>query len=229
MVKVMIVEDDPMVKEINSRFLSRIEGFTLSGTAGSIKEAKQMIMVQKPQVILLDIYLPGENGLDFLKWIRKEGLECDVILITADRSIDAIRQALRYGSVDYLVKPFTFERFREALCQYLKRKADFDACQLLDQKMIDEVIRVKSESKKTKSIQTEKLEKGLNEQTYKQILHAVKQTDQWFTAEEMAEKLGMARVTVRRYLEFLYGEEKLERLQEYGKIGRPQHKYRGRI
>lgn len=229
MVKVMIVEDDPMVKEINSRFLSRIEGFTLSGTAGSIKEAKQMIMVQKPQVILLDIYLPGENGLDFLKWIRKEGLECDVILITADRSIDAIQQALRYGSVDYLVKPFTFERFREALCQYLKRKADFDACQLLDQKMIDEVIRIKSESKKPKSIQTEKLEKGLNEQTYKQILHAVKQTDQWFTAEEMAEKLGMARVTVRRYLEFLYGEEKLERLQEYGKIGRPQHKYKGRI
>lgn len=229
MVKVMIVEDDPMVKEINSRFLSRIEGFTLSGTAGSIKEAKQMIMVQKPQVILLDIYLPGENGLDFLKWIRKEGLECDVILITADRSIDAIQQALRYGSVDYLVKPFTFERFKEALCQYLKRKADFDACQLLDQKMIDEVIRVKSVNKKPKSIQREKLEKGLNEQTYKQILHAVKQTDQWFTAEEMAEKLGMARVTVRRYLEFLYGEEKLERLQEYGKIGRPQHKYRGKM
>lgn len=227
MVKVMIVEDDPMVKEINSRFLKRIDGFTLSGAAGSIKEAKQMVKVQKPQVILLDIYLPGENGLDFLKWIRKEGIECDVILITADRSINAIQQALWYGSVDYLVKPFTFERFREALCQYLKRKADFDACQLLDQKRIDEVIRAKSE--KTKGIQPEKLEKGLNEQTYKQILHAIKQTDQWFTAEEMAEKLGMARVTVRRYLEFLYEEEKLERMQEYGKIGRPQHKYRGRM
>lgn len=97
MIGVMIVEDDPMVMEINSKFLKRVEGFSLYKGVSNLEEAKKVMMSKKPDLILLDVYLPNENGMDFLKWIRSQGLDADIILITADKSIERIQQAFRYG------------------------------------------------------------------------------------------------------------------------------------
>ncbi|HEY5524842.1 MAG TPA: HTH domain-containing protein [Clostridium sp.] len=73
----------------------------------------------------------------------------------------------------------------------------------------------------------ENLAKGLNKYTYRTIWEKIeKLSGEYVTAEELAESLGIARVTVRKYLDFLDKEEKVEKLIEYGKIGRPQHKYR---
>ena len=88
MIKVMIIEDDPMVRDINAKFLGKIEGFSLSAAVGSLKEAYECLKKWKPDLILLDIYIPRENGLDFLKYLRKNEIYCDVILITADKSND---------------------------------------------------------------------------------------------------------------------------------------------
>lgn len=58
MIGVMIVEDDPMVLEINSKFLRRVEGFTLYKGVSNLEEAKKAMLSQKPDLILLDVYLP---------------------------------------------------------------------------------------------------------------------------------------------------------------------------
>lgn len=69
--------------------------------------------------------------------------------------------------------------------------------------------------------------KGLNKYTYKSIWDEVEKSDyKYFTAEDLSEKLGIARVTVRRYLEYMDKDRKIEKLIEYGKVGRPQYKYR---
>jgi two-component system, CitB family, response regulator len=223
MISVMIIEDDPMVREINSKFLNRIEGFKLCSAAGTLSDAVNYAVNTHPDLILLDIYLPQENGLDFLKWLRKEEIGCDVILITADKSMESVQEALRYGAIDYLIKPFTFERFKDALTKYRDLKNSFESADIIEQKILDCHIF----NKKNEEPLHDELAKGLNWQTYNSIRSTVKE---WkastFSAEEIAEMLGMARVTVRRYLDSMLKEGKLDIEIEYGRVGRPQHKYK---
>lgn len=222
MIGVMIVEDDPMVMEINSKFLKRVEGFSLYKGVSNLEEAKKVMLSKKPDLILLDVYLPNENGMDFLNWIRSQGLDADIILITADKSIERIQQAFRYGVVDYLIKPFRFERFKEALLQYKDRFESFKNSEVIEQKDLDRYL-----SGQNLAQNEEDFTKGINKYTYQAIWGKIEEGgDEYYTAENLAEMLQIARVTVRRYLELMEKEEKIYKLVEYGKVGRPQHKYR---
>ncbi|NMM62650.1 response regulator [Clostridium sp. P21] len=221
MIEVMIIEDDPMVMEINSKFLKRTEGFDLYKSVSNLEDAKKFISIKKPDLILLDVYLPRENGIDFLKWIRSQEMDIDIILITADKSIERIQEAFRYGVIDYLIKPFSFERFKESLIQFKGRYYKFKKDGVIEQKDLDKLI-----SSSNISQNEDDFAKGLNKYTYKSIWDEIeKRNYEDFTAEELAEKLGIARVTVRRYLEHMEKENKVDKLIEYGRIGRPQHKY----
>lgn len=218
----MIIEDDPMVREINSKFLKRIEGFILYKAVSNLEEAKKFISIKKPDLILLDVYLPKENGIDFLKWIRGQEMDIDIILITADKSIERVQEAFRYGVVDYLIKPFSFERFKESLIQFKGRFYQFKESDVIEQKALDKLI-----SSSNASQNEEDFAKGLNKYTYRAIWGEIEKSNgEDFTAEALAEKLGIARVTVRRYLEHMEKENKVDKLVEYGKVGRPQYKYR---
>ena len=222
MIEVMIVEDDPMVRDINSRFLKRVEGFNLYKAVGNLTEAKKFIMAKKPDLILLDVFLPNENGIDFLKWLRSEEFSVDVILITADKTIERVQEAFRYGAIDYLIKPFDFERFKEALIQFKERYYEFKKVDEIEQSELDKLI-----SNAIVVQRDEGLAKGFNKYTYKSIWKEIERGDnEYFTAEELSEKIKVARVTVRRYLEYMEKEGQLEKLVEYGKVGRPQHKFR---
>ncbi|QAT39227.1 response regulator [Clostridium sp. JN-9] len=221
MIKVMIIEDDPMVREINSKFLNKVDGFTLYKAVSNLTEAKKYILARKPQLILLDVFLPNENGIDLLKWIRKEELLIDVILITADKTLERVQQAFRYGVIDYLIKPFTFERFKEALFQYKDRYNKFKNNQEIEQMELDKLMGTSSFTHE------DNFTKGLNKYTYNSIWEEIERnSNDYFTAEGIAEETGMARVTVRKYLEYMTEEGKLERIVKYGSIGRPQHKYK---
>lgn len=222
MIKVLIVEDDPMVASINRRFLERVEGFVLTAVVASIADAKQAMMEQHPDLILLDLFLPRENGMDFLKWIRAEGLSADVILITADKTSTMIQEALRYGAIDYLIKPFTFDRLREALNRYRQRRLDMAQKLTVTQEELDKMLLAAQADPEDSD-----MEKGINKYTYRLIWKVLDQPgNQYYSAEEISELSGVATVTVRRYLNFMERDAQIEKMVEYGKVGRPQHKYR---
>ncbi|MGN0027813.1 MAG: response regulator, partial [Clostridium sp.] len=84
-INVFIVEDDPMVKEINKRFLEKMGSFKVIDDASSIKEAKIKLKNCKADLVLLDVFLPDGKGIELLKWIRLEEMNLDTILITADK------------------------------------------------------------------------------------------------------------------------------------------------
>jgi two-component system CitB family response regulator len=218
----MIIEDDPMVREINAKFLRKIDGFILYKSVSNLTDAKKFVLEKKPDLILLDVFLPKENGIDFLKWIRSEEIAVDVILITADKTIERVQEALRYGAEDYIIKPFDFERLEEALNQFKERHYIFKKSDVIEQVDLDKLIS------NTNIIQEEDgYIKGLNKYTYNSVWDEVEKSDyKYFTAEEVAEKIGIARVTVRKYLDYMEKSGKIEMLIEYGKVGRPQHKYR---
>lgn len=225
MIQVMIVEDDPMVRDINSKFLNKLSEFHLVKAVANLTEAKKCIIENKVDLILLDIYLPKESGIDFLKLLRKEEIEVDVILITADKTSNMVQAAFRYGAVDYLIKPFTFERFNESLTNYKDRYFSLNSLDTIEQNILDKSISKNVALEENNGLENEFV-KGINKYTYKVIWQEIENSpEKYTTVEEISETTGVARVTVRKYLDYMEKECNVEKIIEYGKIGRPQHKY----
>jgi len=227
MIKTMIIEDDPMVRQINSMFLNKVDGFSLKIAAANLTEAREFLSNNSIDLILLDVFLPNENGIDFLKWLRKNEISADVILITADKSVERIKDAFRYGVVDYLIKPFTFERFKESLDTFKGRLSSYKNHETIEQGELDKLILISKNKESSDEDLTYNLEKGLNKYTYKSIVNELDDIEEeYFTTEELSEKLGIAKVTVRKYLDYMSKQGQLEKIIEYGKIGRPLYKYK---
>lgn len=116
-IRLLIVEDDPKIAEIQRRFVERVEQVELCGIAHTLADARDLIDVLEPELILLDVYFPDGNGLDLLRELRARDRRSDVILITAAKEVETLRSALRGGGVfDYILKPpLVFERLQEAI------------------------------------------------------------------------------------------------------------------
>ena len=141
MIQVMIVEDDPMVAQLNKRYVEQMEGFTPSSLSKTANEALSTLASTKIDLILLDVYMPGINGIEFLKLVREQSQDVDVILITASSEINQIQQALRLGAIDYLIKPFEFDRFQEALLKYKRNYYKLNDKEQMNQKELDHMLQ----------------------------------------------------------------------------------------
>ncbi|MBU8877788.1 response regulator [Bacillus sp. FJAT-29790] len=216
-ISVFIVEDDPMVLEVNKGFLEKMTSFTLIGMSANGKDALTQIIKLKPNLVLLDMYLPDISGLEILVELRAKRVPCDIIMITAARDAVTIKEVMRLGAVDYMVKPFRFDRFKKSLEDYYKMTKKISGLEHLRQEDIDEWLG--------SSGSAEELPKGLNELTMKQVLLGLVGEEIPITAEQLAQNVGMARVTVRKYLDFLASKEKVYIEMKYGNVGRPTKFY----
>ncbi|MFP3918326.1 response regulator [Lysinibacillus telephonicus] len=216
-ITVFIVEDDPMVLDVNKSFLQKITGFELIGEAQNGEDAIKQIIKKKPNLVLLDMYLPDISGMELFLRLRNERLPSDIIMITAARDAKTVQEFIRMGAFDYLVKPFRFERFQTALQNYYQSTKKLTASTTLLQEDIDEWFGHKHES--------HTLPKGLNDITMKQIQDALNEIDGPITSEQLAQNVGMARVTVRKYLDFLANKGKVHIDLKYGTVGRPTKFY----
>ena len=114
----MIVDDDPMVAEFNKRYVDLVAGFHVISVVHSAGDALTVLDSEQIDLILLDIFMPGMNGLELLINLRQVGKGVDVIVITAACDSNNIKKALQFGAVDYIIKPFEFERLNAALLAY---------------------------------------------------------------------------------------------------------------
>ena len=162
---VLIVEDDPMVALINKRYLEQITGVKTFGPVMYEKEIISSLEENKIDLILMDVFLPEKSGIDILKVIREKNIFTDVIMITAANSSDEIKKAFAYGVVDYLVKPFEFERFKESINKYKIKNNLLLNDEILTQNDIDNLIMNNSLGNQVK------LPKGLNEKTLNRVIN----------------------------------------------------------
>ena len=219
-ISVLIVEDDPMVQEINKRFIAKLKDFHVVAVASHGEEALRLLETLKPQLILLDIFMSKVDGLTTLKEIRRRGVNSDVILITADKSVQTVQEAIRYGVVDYIIKPFKFDRFKEALQNYKRFKDKLQETEVFQQEELDSILHA-SQAQGDHS-----LPKGLNQVTLDSILNYLRKHTEYLTSMELAQAVGIARVTARRYMEYLAEKKIVDIELEYGSVGRPIHKFR---
>lgn len=214
-INVLVVEDDKMVVEVLVGFLERFKKIRVIDDSESLEKSKKLLANEEIDLVLLDLFLIDGNGLDLLKWIRLNEIDVDIILITADKDIESIKVAKKYGVKDYLVKPFNYKRFEKAIKKYMKDLSHLNALKSLDQESIDRIMQVDS---------TEEVE-GLN-RTYENILNYLKVNyPKAFTSSELANILGISRITARRYLENMEDLKTVRLELDYGGVGRPKNKY----
>jgi two-component system response regulator DctR len=222
-IRLMIVEDDPMVMEVNTQFVQRIGGFNIVAKAYNGVEAIELSESKKPDIILLDFYLPDTDGFTLLKEWRDRGLGVDVILVTATGDIEHIQKIFRYGAIDYIIKPFHFDRLKQALKHYQSMLKTLSKKDKLSQKEVDMLKPHLMDEDKSDSIE---YPKGVNEITLKQITqYLLHRANEALSAEEVAQGTSLARVTVRRYLEYLVRMGTVALQVQYGSVGRPINRY----
>jgi two-component system CitB family response regulator len=221
--RILSVEDDRQIAEIQRRFVERLENVELCGIAHSLGDARDLIDVMAPHLILLDIYFPDGNGLDLLRELRARDSSSDVILITAAKEVEPLKSALRGGVFDYILKPLVFERLEEAVNRYRDHLRQLSGLVQIAQKEVDALLP-RGSSEASQPAPTDRLPKGIDSITLDKIREVVS-SGQW-SAEEVGQAMGASRTTARRYLEFLVGRGELTAEVTYGSVGRPERRYR---
>jgi two-component system response regulator DctR len=220
-ISVLIAEDDPMVANLHQRAVESLPGYKVVGLAESGWEAATMAEELKPDLVILDVYMPHLDGMAVLQRIRSMRMPSDVIMITAARDSEHLQEAMRQGALDYIVKPFRLERLTDSLKAYAVRVSGLTRQSPLSQGEIDEIMH--REPVKPRAA-TAKLPKGLNELTLERITAGLKHSGHSVTAEEIALQCGVSRVTARRYLEHLVDNHQARVELSYG-TGRPSRLY----
>ena len=221
MIKILIVEDDPAIAEIHRRFVQRLAGFEVLGVALTLFDAREQIAILKPDLVLLDVWLPDGEGFSLLRELRQCGAHLDVILLTAAREAAALQEAMRLGVVDFILKPVVFERLRDTLGNYAESRAALAALADIDQQAVDALFGTPLQQ-----VAAGGLPKGIDALTLQRVLAALNL--QGASAEEIGNRVGVSRTTARRYLEFLVGQQLASPELEYGTVGRPERRYRQR-
>lgn len=221
MTRILIIEDDPMVQYIHTSYLKKINLNKHLFTAATLEESLAILNHQVIDLILLDIHLEDGNGLKLLSDLRKEKRDIDVILITASKEAVLVKESLHLGVLDYLIKPFTFDRFKQSLNLYLKKENQLKQPEM-DQTLIDAFLQPTSLVNETS---VDEMEKGLTQETLALVKQTIQQLDQPFTIQELTNATKLSHVSVRKYVANLEKTNQLSSDNIYLKVGRPYKVY----
>lgn len=222
MIRAIIVDDDFRVAALHRAYTERVPGFSVVGEARTGADAVALVEKVKPDLVLLDIYLPDMSGLDVLRMLREEGRpDLDVIAITAARDVQTLRSAIKGGVVHYLVKPFRFAAFEEKLQSFAAARRRLAGLREADQGEVDRIFGLLRSAGPDTS-----LPKGLSLTTLEVVVRKLLESRTGLTAQDVAEMTGISRVTARRYLDHLCELGRAEITLRYGNVGRPEHRYR---
>ncbi|MBF4994809.1 response regulator [Arthrobacter gandavensis] len=222
LIRVLVVEDEPVVAEVHAEYVRRTDGYALAGIAHTAAEALKLLQAANAEVdlVLLDMNLPDLHGLDLLRRIRGSGIPADVIAVTAVRELPVVRQAMSAGIAQYLIKPFTFAAFSAKLGAYREFHANLASQgSSATQSEVDRALAA------LRPAVPAVLPKGLSPETLEAVSATLKQAGAPMSASEVSAALSMSRITVRRYLEHLTAQRAVLRTPRYGSPGRPELEY----
>jgi response regulator of citrate/malate metabolism len=220
-IRVLVVDDEPLIADAHRAYTERIEGFEVVAVAHSARDAMAALRAGPVDLVLLDLNLPDKHGLEIARALRAAGSGTDVLAVTSARDIAMVRAAVALGVTHYLLKPFTFAAFRDRLERYRRYRealpAGTDAASQAEVDRALAELRVGADRSASP--------KGAAPGTNDEIARAVRDSADGITADEVAKQVGVSRVTAWRYLERLADEGTLTRQTDYGKAGRPKTRY----
>ncbi|WP_406728805.1 response regulator [Streptomyces sp. GD-15H] len=222
-IDVLVVDDDFMVARVHRAFVDRVEAFRVVGVASTGEQAVAAVDELRPDLVLLDLYLPDLFGLDVIPRLRSAGHDCDVMVISAAREAETVRGAVRQGVVDYLLKPFEFEDLRARLERYAVQRGRLLDTVVRGQADVDRVLAGAAAPMLSAAPM---LPKGMSVETAELVERTLREADGTLSATECAALTGVSRVSARRYLEHFHAVGTAEVSLRYGAAGRPERRYR---
>ena len=218
--RVLVVEDEPVAADAHTAYVSRVEGFAVAATVGTTQAALKALQDKQIDVVLLDMNLPDRHGLDVVRAMRAAGHRADVIAVTSARDLEVVRAAVSLGVVQYVLKPFVFATLRDRLLAYRAyRHQVTSGAQLGTQAEVDEVFAGAHGAREAR------LPKGMGEELLARVSRLLRDSPDGLSASEMGEALGVSRVTARRYAEHLCDTRLAVRRSRYAGAGRPEVEY----
>lgn len=222
MIRTLVVDDDFQVAHIHAASVEKVEGFVCIGQAHSAAQARAAIDRDRPDLLILDIYLPDEDGLTLLRSLVTQGHPPDTIFITAARDVTTVRAAMGLGAVYYLVKPFGFAQLRDQLNAYRawREQVTTGDSGPADQATVDSLFNLLRPFPIEPSVHSD-LPPTMNK-----ILDAVRGAARPIGATTVSHAVGVSRPTAQRYLSELQRRKLITLELTYGATGRPEHRYR---
>ena len=222
MIRTLVVDDDFRVAAIHAGYVNKVDGFEVVGEVHTAAAAVDAVDRLRPDLMLLDLYLPDEHGLRLLARLRDGRSPVDVIVITAAKDAVSVQDAMRTGALHYLLKPFSFGVLREKLQSYAQMRSRLRGLREADQHHVDRVfgaLRAPGQAPGGK---------GRSVHTLEAVEETLSGSGEDLSAAEVAERTGMSRATAQRYLSHLHEVGRVDIRLRYGSGGRPEHGYRWR-
>jgi response regulator of citrate/malate metabolism len=221
-IRVLVVEDEPVAAEAHRTYVDRTPGFVTAALAGTGSLALEALARSPVQLVLLDMNLPDTSGIELCRRIRTARVDVDVLAVTSARELSTVRAAAAHGVVGYLLKPFTYAALRDRLVAYADYRDRLrTAGDAVGQEDVDRALEG------ARPQRAAPLPKGMHRQTLDAVVAALRASD-GLSASETATRLGTSRITGRRYLEYLADAGLVSRTPRYGGAGRPETEYRWR-
>ena len=222
MIRIIIVEDDPMVAQLHAAYLERMEGFEVVGQFRNGQEALEYLRENPVELAIVDVYMPVLSGIELLRQMRRDWIRTAVIMITAAAEMNVVDEALHLGVEDYIIKPFAYERLRESVLRFRDKTSLVRCSGIVSQDVVDRLLG--NPTRKGTDIP---LPKGLNAKTMAAIRAVLERSPEGnHTCESISAVSGLSRVTVRHYLNYLIDTGELDSSIDYETGGRPRVLYR---
>ena len=222
MIRIIVVEDDPMVAQLNAAYLERLEDVCVAGVFGNGQEALQYLRENPVELAIVDVYMPILSGIELLRKMRSEWIRTSVIMVTAATEMNVVEEALHLGIEDYIIKPFSYDRLRDSVRRYMDKASLAQSSKRASQDMVDRLLSNQPSRQANRN-----LPKGLNIRTLETIRSALEQqVEVCHTCESISAASGLSRVTVRHYLNYLIEVGEVSSDIDYETGGRPRVLYR---
>ncbi|WP_323961102.1 response regulator [Arthrobacter sp. JZ12] len=210
--RVLIVDDDFHVAKLHAAYVDSVAGFLALAPVGTASLALQSIHSLRPDLVLLDVYLPDASGLDLL-----QQLDVDTVILSAASDAVSVGTAFRRGALGYLLKPFTAESLSQQLRSYARYRRVLSQPGALNQDAVERAKRSLIPGDVTPSLKPRSA-------TEAAVLESLLPGEQ-YSAAEVANRVGVSRATAQRYLSSLADDGAVEIQLRYGTTGRPEHRY----
>lgn len=219
---VLIVEDERSLARLHADLIDNHAKLRLVGIVGTLREAREQLLLKRPRLVLLDNFLPDGQGITLMESDILRGLDCSVIFITAASDMNTCSQAIRCGAFDYILKPISWKRLHHSLERFIQFAITQRAFKVVDQQNVDILYQLQS-----KSFSQEASGKGIEENTLGLIRQIfIRDDSDLHSVDDIVNQTGLSKTTARRYLEYCVETDFLSVEMRYGNIGHPRRLYR---
>jgi len=214
-IRVLVVEDDFRVARLHADLAAAVPGMEVVGVVHTAADALARAEAERPDLVLVDEYLPDERGTSLIGRI-----DAAVILISAETDAAVIRRAIARGAVNVVLKPFAPGVLQQRLLAFGRFWDSLGSGQT-DQRGVDRSLAVLREGDSPAGA----MPKGRSAVTADAVREALQRAADALTAQDVAEATGVSRATAQRYLADLVAAGRVELGLRYGTTGRPEHRY----